>query len=68
MRITLTLREDEQHALVAVSKADRRHPRQQAAVLIRESLAQRGLLQNEPCHTAVPTHTAVPQGVNDDAQ
>ncbi len=70
MRITLTLREDEQDALLAVSRVDRRHPRQQAAMLIRESLVLRGLLPNEPCdtaepQTAVPTQTAVPGGQNE---
>lgn len=61
MRITLTLHEDERNALIAVSKTDRRHPRQQAAILLRESLMLRGLLQEER-QTAVPSQTAVPGG------
>jgi hypothetical protein len=43
-RLTLTLFDDEQNALRALSQKERRHPREQAALLIRRELERRGLL------------------------
>lgn len=44
IRISIDLQEDERDALVAVAANERRHPRQQAAMLIRRELERRGLL------------------------
>lgn len=44
-RITLTLRDDEQQALYTLSQKERRHPRQQAAIIVRRELERHGLLQ-----------------------
>jgi hypothetical protein len=44
-RITVTLQQDEIAALGALAEHERRDPRDQAAVLIRQGLEQRGLLR-----------------------
>lgn len=45
-RLTLTLFDDEQKALRTLSQKERRHPREQAALIIRRELERRGLLPN----------------------
>jgi hypothetical protein len=49
-RITVNLHTDEQKALQSLAQVERRHPRQQAAILIRRELERRGLLP-EPKQT-----------------
>jgi hypothetical protein len=44
-RITVTLQQDEIAALGALAEQERRDPRDQAAVLIRQGLEQQGLLR-----------------------
>lgn len=43
-RITVPLESEESKALIELAYAERRHPRQQAALLIRRELERRGLL------------------------
>ena len=45
-RVTVTLRQDEREALCLLAARERRDPRDQAAMLIRNELKRRGLL---PC-------------------
>lgn len=51
-RITVSLQQDERSALQALAQRERRDPRAQAALLLRETLIARGLL---------PTETETPQ-------
>lgn len=44
-RVTLTLSEQEQQALIALAHIEERDPRRQAALIVRRELEQRGLLQ-----------------------
>ncbi len=44
IRISIDLQEDERQALIEVANREKRHPRQQAAMLIRRELERRGLL------------------------
>jgi hypothetical protein len=46
-RITVTLQADEHEALRELSERERRNPRDQAALLIRENLQRLGLLAAE---------------------
>ncbi len=46
VRLTIVISETEGIALRALAKAERRNSRDQAAILIREMLQERGLLQN----------------------
>ncbi len=43
-RITLTINESERKGLIALSERERRDPRNQAALLIRQALERAGLL------------------------
>ena len=43
-RITITLEDAEAKALAVLAQRERRHPREQAAMMIRRELEQRGLL------------------------
>lgn len=43
-RITVFLHEDEREALHLLAEFERRHPREQAAILIRYELERRGML------------------------
>jgi len=45
MRIFIKLQDDERRGLVKLSQIERREPRMQAAMIIREELQRRGLLQ-----------------------
>ena len=47
-RITITLSDEEKTALLSLSEKEFREPRMQAALIIRESLVQRGLLETAP--------------------
>lgn len=59
MRILrIALREDERNALDQLSMIERRDPRAQAALLIRESLERRGLLVVNPVVTQPRDATA----------
>lgn len=49
MRITVNLQDDERKALLYLAKQERRGGREQAAVLIREALIERGLLDRLEC-------------------
>ena len=51
-RITVMLREDELNALQELSERERRKPRDQAAILLRECLIERDLLPCEPTAVA----------------
>jgi hypothetical protein len=51
----VTLHQEEVAALGALAEQERRDPRDQAAVLIRRGLEQRGLLP--PADEAAPDHT-----------
>lgn len=44
IRITVSLHDDEKRALEILSQKERRHPREQAAMLIRCELERRGML------------------------
>ena len=46
-RITVRLNEQELQALVALAEKERRHPRDQAAYIIRTALVQYGILKEE---------------------
>lgn len=46
-RITISLFENERDALYELAQIERRDTRQQAALLVREALEQRGLLPGE---------------------
>lgn len=46
-RITVTLREDERQALVAMAASELRDPRDQARAILREEMQRRGLLKGE---------------------
>ena len=48
MWIAVTLREDEREALGRLADAERRDPRDQAALIIRQELERRGLLAEVP--------------------
>jgi len=54
-RLTLTLFDDEQRALHILSRKERRHPREQAALLLRRELQRRGLLPADDTADACPT-------------
>ena len=43
-RISIDLQEDERKALITIANDEKRHPRQQAVVIIRRELERRGLL------------------------
>lgn len=45
-RMTVSLRQEEREALLALAEQERRDPRQQAAVLIRQELERYGLIQS----------------------
>lgn len=44
-RITLTISEDEQQALLKLSQQERRNPRDQGALLLRQALEEVGVLR-----------------------
>jgi hypothetical protein len=46
--INVPLEPEERRALLELSKRMKRHPRQQAALLLRRELERRGLLEPEP--------------------
>lgn len=62
MRMVITLTEPERQALTKISKLEVRDPRDQIRYWLRQDAQARGLLPHEPGQTAVP------QGVNHDAQ
>jgi len=64
-RIYITLDKAESYALGKLAEREYRDSRQQAALLIRHGLEQAGVLQQQ---TAVPSQTAVTQGVSHEAQ
>ena len=45
MRVTITLQEEEKDALLVLAEQEKRDPRRQAALIIRQELERRGLLQ-----------------------
>lgn len=45
--ITVPLRDEEKQALIRLAGQERRHPREQAAFLLRRELERRGLLEPE---------------------
>lgn len=47
MRISVDLQPEEGQALLVLARRARRHPRQQAALLLRHALERRGLLKRE---------------------
>lgn len=53
-RITITLNEQEKSALRALSEIEFRDPRQQAALIIRQELERRGLLDIESQADSAP--------------
>jgi len=67
-RITITLYSDEQEALLALARRERRDPREQAALCIRRELERRGLLRtlvelSESDAIAQVEHRAAPHEV-----
>ena len=60
IRVNVTLRSDERDALWLLSEQERRDPRAQAALLIRQSLEQMGLLQPTPAPTGNPSQDEAP--------
>jgi len=50
-RITVTLEDDERKALQDLAEAERRHPSDQAAILIRRELERERLLEPPEIHT-----------------
>jgi len=52
--ITVPLRDEEKRALIRLASQERRHPREQAAFLLRRELERRGLLQPERPETQEP--------------
>lgn len=50
MRVTIYLEQEEREALTHLAQRERRDPRDQAALMIREDLQRRGLL---PVETAI---------------
>lgn len=64
-RLKLVLDQPEYSALLKMSLSELRQPSEQIRYLLREKLIEDGYLQSQ---TPVPSHTAVPQGVNHDAQ
>ena len=61
-RITITLLQSEREALLALAQRERRNPRDQAALLIRESLLRLALLAAE----SQPALNGQPQQVHDE--
>lgn len=62
-RLTITLQEDEKVALGRLSEKEKRDPRDQAALLIRNELERRGLLPaNVVVHDAKITRDAAQMG------
>lgn len=62
-RITVTLLRDEREALSTLAQRERRDPRAQAALIIRQELIDRGLLPSDipqPITTS-PAHSRQPQ-------
>lgn len=57
-RLTVTLRQDERAALLSWALDERRDLRDQAAVILRHALIQRGLLSAEPVPSVPATHAA----------
>lgn len=47
IRISIDLQEDEREALITVASDEKRHPRQQAAMLIRRQLELMGVLKSQ---------------------
>ena len=59
IRFMIELKEDERRGLVDLAKRERREPRDQAAVLIRERLRDLGVLQaNRPTQQPQPAAEA----------
>lgn len=54
IRVNVTLRNEERDALWLLSERERRDPRAQAALLIRQSLERLGLLSPAPIAPAAP--------------
>ena len=61
IRFTVNLLQDERQALILLAQEERRDPRDQAALIIRQDLERRGLLQ---CGDADADRPGL--GVNDD--
>ena len=55
IRLTVMLEPDERQALLALAEKERRDPRQQAAVIIRQELERLGLLP--PAYAKHEAHT-----------
>lgn len=62
-RITVPLQADERRALQELSERERRNPRDQAALLLRERLIERGLL---PTDAPTPAASAAQVQVSHD--
>jgi hypothetical protein len=59
-RITVSLQASERDALVKLAEIERRDPRAQAALIIRDELARRGLLAADPTPMAARVADALP--------
>jgi hypothetical protein len=57
-RVTLTMTEGEIAALVKLARRERRDPRQQAALVLREALEQRGFLTEGKIQECEAAHGA----------
>lgn len=53
-RVTITLNQEERDALIKLSERERRHPRDQAALIIRQGLEQAGFLDPVVVTPGVP--------------
>ncbi len=65
-RVMIPLEDDEREALLNLAQCEKRDPRQQAALLVRESLERRGLLAShiiankQPASEGVVERSAIP--------
>jgi hypothetical protein len=60
--ITVPLREDEKQALIRLAGWKRRHPREQAAFLLRQELERLGLLESATKVESAPSATRQEEG------
>lgn len=66
IRISIDLEEDEREALIEVAGNEKRHPRQQAAMLIRRQLEMMGVLKSQAAKglsLEAEAHPATAEGV-----
>ena len=59
MRLMIDLRPDEEEALLRLARRERRHPRAQAAIAVREELERLGLLTCKEMCLGADQHSLV---------